>query len=216
MLSFVFRRRTKVIHALLYYSCHVFRSLINRDSLIHSDEKLFNEEANDERIFTFEWKFIFDLFKKKKQRQKSSKILENVASQKRHALLPELRTYIGYLWLLFPLFLKPKQMFKPRILRQWSNSCPFSYCNPQDTCRNENPGYENIFSEYIIHSNVSIQSESNFIHPWSRRVRKMTVLREQTLFLSKKKSLTFVARSTAVLLSQRKRRLFLFLITQNL
>ncbi len=152
--------------------------------------------------------------KKKIQRQKSSQILENVASQKRHALLPELRTYIGYLWLLFPLFLKPKQMFKPRILRQWSNRCPFSYCNPQDTCRNENPGYENIFSEYIIHSNVSIQSESNFIHPWSRRVRKMTVLREQTLFLSK--SLTFVARSAAVLLSQRKRRLFLFLITQNL
>ncbi len=43
----------------------MFRSLINRDSLIHSDKKLFNKEANDERIFTFEWKFIFYLFKKK-------------------------------------------------------------------------------------------------------------------------------------------------------
>ncbi len=161
----------------------MFRSLINRDSLIHSDKKLFNEEANDERIFTFEWKFIFDLFKKKKQRQKSSKILENVASQKRHALLPELRTYIGYLWLLFPLFLKPKQMFKPRILRQWSNRCPFSYCNPQDTCRNENPGYENIFSEYIIHSNVSIQSQSNFIHPWSRSEKNDCVERADTFFV---------------------------------
>lgn len=158
-----------------------FGSLIHCDSLIHSDKKLFNEEANDDRIFTFEWKFIFYLFKKI-QWQKTSKILENVASHKRCALLPELRTYIGYLWLLFPLFLKPKQMFKPRILHQWSNRCPFSYCNPQDTCRNENPGYENIFSEYIIHSNGSIHSESNFIHPWSRRVRKMTVLREQTLF----------------------------------
>ncbi len=32
--------------------------------VIHSDKKLFNEEANDDRIVTFEWKFIFYLFKK--------------------------------------------------------------------------------------------------------------------------------------------------------
>ncbi len=83
-------------------------------------------------------------------------------------------------------------MFKPRILHQWSNRCPFSYCNPQDTCRNENPGYENIFSEYIIHSNVSIHRESNSIHPWSRRVRKNDCVERADTFLSK--SLTFVLR----------------------